>query len=403
MFTRSRCAFTGRAKLLSASSNREKILVVFGTRPEVVKLVPVISVLRASEKFEIRTCSTGQHDEMLTQALSLFELTPDHSLSVMTENQSLADLSAVLLERLTEVIQDEAPDLVIVQGDTSTAFLGALSAFYLKVPVAHVEAGLRSGDLANPFPEEANRRLTAGLASLHFAPTGQARENLLAESVDAESIYVTGNTVVDALKGIQSSWKETPKKVQLDPRVARVLQEAAGKKLILVTCHRRENFGDPITDVCEALSVLAETHEDAVIAFPVHLNPNVAKPVKLLLSERKNIHLLPPLDYVNFLALFLECRFCLSDSGGVQEEAPSLGKPVLVLREKTERPEGIECGVAKLVGTDPATILREAGNLLTDETCHTQMCSGDNPYGDGKASERILQAIETWMEKRRKP
>ncbi|MCS7025843.1 MAG: UDP-N-acetylglucosamine 2-epimerase (non-hydrolyzing) [Bryobacteraceae bacterium] len=365
-----------------------KVLFVFGTRPEAIKLAPVILHLRQRpEEFETRVCVTAQHRHLLDQVLGVFGLAPDYDLDLMLPGQTLFQSTSRILTALEPVLTAERPDCVLVQGDTTSTFCGALAAFYLRIPVGHVEAGLRTWDLYQPFPEEANRLLTGRLATWHFAPTPQSRENLLSERVPADRIVVTGNTGIDALfyvRGeLESGRLRAPSWPWLDP----------SKKLILVTGHRRENFGQGFEEICQALQQLSE-RQDVQIVYPVHPNPNVQQPVYRILAGRKNVHLIEPLDYVPFVDLMRRCRFLLTDSGGVQEEAPSFGKPVLVMREKTERPEAVEAGTATLVGADAGRILTEAARLLDDETEYERRSKIHNPFGDGMAAPRIAQALE---------
>jgi UDP-N-acetylglucosamine 2-epimerase (non-hydrolysing) len=364
-----------------------KILFVIGTRPEAIKLSPVIHHLRRSPAdFQVKVCATAQQRELLDQVLDAFEIKPDYDLGLMLPNQTLFQSTSRILTGLEPVLQAEKPDMVLVQGDTTTAFCGALAAFYLKIPVGHVEAGLRTGDRQQPFPEEINRILATHLSSLHFAPTEGAMRNLTAEGVPRESIAVTGNTGIDAVLYVRDALEqgrlEGSEWPQLDP----------SKKLILVTAHRRESFGEGFERICSALARLAE-RRDVQIVYPVHPNPNVQAPVQRHLSGLANVLLIAPLGYVPFVDLMRRCYLLLTDSGGIQEEAPSLGKPVLVLREKTERPEAMQAGTARLVGTDEERILREAALLLDDPAEYGRMAHVHNPYGDGRASQRISDLI----------
>jgi len=364
-----------------------KVLSIFGTRPEAIKLAPVIKALRARpSEFTSRVCVTGQHRELLDQVLRLFDIRPDHDLAVMQPDQSLFYSTSRILTELEPVLTKEKPDWVLVQGDTTTSFVASLAAFYLRIPVAHVEAGLRSCDLAQPFPEEANRRLADALATLHFAPTEGARQNLLAEGVPDSRIRVTGNTVIDALLDVAAR----PYDYARGPLAALPLDS---RRVILVTAHRRESFGEPLRTLCQAIRTLAERYPDAHIVYPVHLNPNVQQPVRELLAGQPNISLLEPLDYEPFVHLMKRSTLILTDSGGVQEEAPSLGVPVLVMRDVTERPEGVAAGGARVVGTDTSAIVAAASELLDSPAAHARMSKARNPYGDGKASERILSTL----------
>jgi len=365
-----------------------RVLAVIGTRPEAIKMAPVVLELRARAEGSVRTVLTAQHREMSDEVLALFGIEPDHDLDIMRPGQSLFETSARLLPGLESVYRKESPDLVLVQGDTTTTFIGALSAYYLGIAVGHVEAGLRTDDKRNPFPEEINRRLTSSLADLHFAPTERARGALLAEGIPERRIRVTGNTVIDALFRILE--KKGPESERLpegpDP----------SRRWIVVTSHRRENWGAPLESIAWALRDLVERYDDVEVIYPVHPNPNVRKTTDALLRGRARIHLLEPLDYVRFVRLMNACRLLITDSGGVQEEAPSLGKPVLVIREKTERPEAVEAGTVLLVGTDRERIVREASRLLDSDEEYDAMARRHNPYGDGKASGRIADAIARW-------
>ncbi|RMB37203.1 UDP-N-acetylglucosamine 2-epimerase [Sphingomonas sp. PP-F2F-G114-C0414] len=366
-----------------------KILVIFGTRPEAIKLFPVIRALAAISGLTVRTCVTAQHRGLLDQVLAIADLAPDIDLDLMEPGQTLDRLTARLLTGLGEVMDAERPDLVVVQGDTATAMTGALAAYYRKVPVAHVEAGLRSGDIYQPWPEEVNRRIVAPIAALHFAPTDTAAEALRRETIAAETIHVTGNTVIDALH-----W--TADRVAADPSLAAGLDDIAlrfaGKRLILVTTHRRENFGDGMAAIARAIGRIAE-REDVAVLFPVHPNPNVVSVMDAVLGDRANVARIAPLDYPHFVRALGMADIVLTDSGGVQEEAPALGKPVLVMRETTERPEGIAAGTAKLIGTDEDRIVTEIFTLLDDPTAHAAMARAHNPFGDGHAAARIADVI----------
>ncbi len=363
-----------------------KILFVFGTRPEAIKLAPVIHELASRPRFTVRVCVTAQHREMLDQVLEAFSITPDHDLDLMRPGQDLFDVTARCLTALRPVLEAERPDWVIVQGDTTTVFVASLAAFYLDIRVAHVEAGLRTFDKRRPFPEEINRRLTSHVADLHFAPTERARRNLLEEGIPAEHIHVTGNTVVDALFYIRDRYRGRW------PAPAGMRPVERDRRLILVTGHRRESFGEGFERICRALRRIAE-RPDVEIVYPVHLNPNVQRPVHGLLGELPNVQLIEPLPYVSFVGLMESSYLILTDSGGIQEEAPSLGKPVLVLREVTERPEAVEAGTVKLVGTDVENIVAGVGELLDDPAVYERMSRAHNPYGDGKASVRIAEIL----------
>jgi UDP-N-acetylglucosamine 2-epimerase (non-hydrolysing) len=369
----------------------KRILLTFGTRPEAIKMSPVARALReARDDFDVRVCVTAQHRQMLDQVLDLFEIVPDHDLDLMRPGQNLTDVTTRVLAGVGEVIRGWRPDLVMVHGDTTTTFAASLAAFYEKVPVAHVEAGLRTGDIYAPWPEEMNRRLTTAIAVLHFAPTETARANLLAEGVPEARIAVTGNTVIDALQWVVA-------RLRADPEAAARHQRQFGflrpdRRLILVTGHRRENFGPGFERLCQALRDIA-MRGDVQIVYPVHLNPNVREPVQRILSEAPGVHLLEPLDYLPFVHLMDRSHFIITDSGGVQEEAPSLGKPVLVMRDTTERPEAVEAGTVKLVGTDRARIAGEAFRLLDSPEAYEAMARAHNPYGDGLAGERIKERL----------
>ena len=373
-----------------------KTLCVVGTRPEAIKLAPVIARLRQQPGVSCSVCATGQHREMLDQVLTLFDIAVDHDLKVMQPGQGLVQLTARLLVALGEVLEKDRPDLVIVQGDTTTCFVAALAAFYAGVPVAHVEAGLRTGDLAAPFPEEANRSLVGRLTALHFAPTTAARDNLLAEGIEAERIWVTGNTVIDALLDVSERTRQMP---DPPPDIARSLDQdwlAADRRLVLVTGHRRENFGQGFEDLCSAIAALARRHADWCFVYPVHLNPNVQKPVRRILGDIDNIALIDPLEYLPFVWLMDRCDVVLTDSGGIQEEGPSLGKPVLVMREVTERPEAVAAGTVMLVGTSREKIEAGVESVLLDPAVYRRMARAHNPYGDGHAAERIVSAVVAW-------
>jgi UDP-N-acetylglucosamine 2-epimerase (non-hydrolysing) len=367
-----------------------RILTVFGTRPEAIKMAPVIRSLAAVEGIDSRVCVTGQHRQMLDQVLELFAIRPDYDLDVMKAGQGLTDVTCLVLRRLGDVLAEFRPERVLVHGDTTTALAGTLAAYYQKVAVGHVEAGLRTRDIYAPWPEEVNRRVVSAIADLHFAPTEGARRNLLAEGIPAPRVLVTGNTVIDALLSVVERFdKDEALRGQmtrrfdfLDPR----------RRLVLVTGHRRENFGGGLERICRALAELAE-RGDVQVVYPVHLNPNVQGPVQQMLGGRPFIHLIEPQDYLPFVYLMSRSYLILTDSGGIQEEAPSLGKPVLVMRERTERPEAVQAGTVRLVGTDHARIVAEAGRLLDDAALYERMSAAHNPYGDGLASRRITAAL----------
>lgn len=366
------------------------ILVAFGTRPEAIKLFPVIHELQQDADFEVTVCVTAQHREMLDQVLDIAKITPDIDLNIMQPNQTLPQITSRILSSFDEVLVKFGPDRVIVQGDTTTAMAAALSSYYRKIPVDHVEAGLRSGDIYSPFPEEVNRKMVGSIASLHFAPTARAAESLIRENVPVDRVFVTGNTVIDALL-------ETKERISEFSGVRKMIDaqlpaQGENRKIVLVTAHRRENFDGGIQEIATAILKLAERN-DTLVVFPVHPNPNVSGPMHMLLGSHPNIRLLPPLEYVPFVYLLSRCHFVLTDSGGVQEEAPALGKPVLVMRNTTERPEGVDAGTALLVGTAAERIFGEAKRLLDDRRHYQQMSRAHNPFGDGKASRRIVDVI----------
>lgn len=375
-----------------AGRPRPVVMSVFGTRPEAIKMAPVVHALAASGLVDGRVCVTAQHRQMLDQVLALFDIRPDEDLNVMRPDQGLEDITAAVLQGLRDVFARHRPDLVLVHGDTTTAMAAALAAFYQKIPVGHVEAGLRTGDRYAPWPEEMNRKLVGALATLHFAPTQSAADNLRREGVPEADIHLTGNTVIDALLDVVG-------RLRRDTRLA--AEQAArfpfldpAKRLILVTGHRRENFGRGFENICRALARLAE-RPDVQIVYPVHLNPNVRGPVHRWLGGRPNIELIEPLDYLPFVYLMDRAHLVITDSGGIQEEAPSLGKPVLVMRDTTERPEAVYAGTVQLVGTAVERIVGAAERLLDDENAYRAMAQAANPYGDGRAAERIRNVIET--------
>ncbi|HVK12262.1 MAG TPA: UDP-N-acetylglucosamine 2-epimerase (non-hydrolyzing) [Gemmataceae bacterium] len=372
------------------------VAVVFGTRPEAIKMAPVVRALRSAPGLRPAVWVTGQHRQMLDQILDTFGITPDIDLDVMEPGQSLAGLTARAVTRLDRVLADRRPELLLVQGDTTTAFAAALTAFYHRVPVGHVEAGLRTGNLYSPWPEEANRVLITRLAALHFPPTAAARDNLLRDGVPADRVHLTGNTVIDALLyTVEQIERDPPAVPGLPPEVM-----AGPDRLVLITGHRRENFGPSFEAICRAIAELARQFPDVRFVYPVHLNPNVRGPVGRILGDGAlaNVHLLDPLPYREFLALFRRATVVLSDSGGVQEEAPSLGKPVLLMRDTTERPEAVEVGAVKLVGADFDRIVAETTRLLTDPAAYRAMTGAANPYGDGRAAERIADACTRYLQ-----
>ncbi len=370
----------------------KRLVVVFGTRPEAIKMAPVVASLRRSPKFEVLVCVSAQHRQLLDQVLTLFGMQPDFDLDLMRPNQTLAGLTSAVLEGVTKTLEEYKPDLVLVHGDTTTTFATALACFYLRIPVGHVEAGLRTGNLQAPWPEEMNRLFTGRLTKFHFAPTSAARDNLISEGVDRESIWVTGNTVIDALLNVVNRL-QTDSKLLEQQRINMPWFENTGRRVILVTGHRRENFGDGMESVCRALARLsAEPNID--IVYPVHPNPNVLDPVNRILGNISNVYLVPPMDYLPFVYLMSLAYFVITDSGGIQEEAPSLGKPVLVMRDTTERPEAVNAGTVCMVGVDEERIVAEARRLLSDQNHYQRMSTSHNPYGDGRAADRIAEIIE---------
>ena len=360
----------------------KKILVIFGTRPEAIKMCPVVLELRKHPEFETKVCVTGQHRQMLDQVLDVFRIKADHDLAVMHERQTLFDITTGILDKIRAVLESEKPDLVLVHGDTTTTFVSSLACFYLQIPVGHVEAGLRTYDIYAPYPEEFNRRAVSIIARFNFAPTETAREHLLAEGCDPSKIFVTGNTVIDALKTTIREGYSHPD-----------LDWAEDSRLILMTAHRRENLGEPLHHMFRAVRAVVERHPDTKVIYPVHMNPVVRETAEEELSGCERIRLIEPLDVLDFHNFMARACLVLTDSGGIQEEAPALGKPVLVMRDTTERPEGIKAGTLKLVGTDEETIYRECHTLLTDPAAYEKMSRAVNPYGDGLASERIAQIL----------
>lgn len=367
------------------------VLTIFGTRPEAIKMAPLALELAQDKRFVAKVCVTGQHREMLDQVLALFELKPEFDLAIMKPGQDLTDITCAILQELRSVFHRFRPDVVLVHGDTSTTLAASLAAYYQQIAVAHVEAGLRTGNLYSPWPEEANRKLTSALALLNFAPTDLARQNLLHEGISPLNIVVTGNTVIDALLQVVEKMRATPK--MLEKLRQQFSYLSTERRLVLVTGHRRENFGDGFERICQALAETAAGFPAIDIVYPVHLNPNVRGPVLRLLSEIPNIHLIEPLDYLPFVYLMDRAHLILTDSGGIQEEAPSLGKPVLVMRKTTERPEAVNAGTVRLVGTDVATITASLRELLTDNNVYRQMSIAHNPYGDGQACSRIVSSL----------
>ncbi|WP_082069255.1 non-hydrolyzing UDP-N-acetylglucosamine 2-epimerase [Pseudomonas sp. ES3-33] len=368
-----------------------KTLCVFGTRPEAIKMAPLVLALASDDRFESKVCVTGQHREMLDQVLDLFGIKPEFDLNVMKPGQDLTDVSTAILQGLKHTFKQFKPDIVLVHGDTATTFAASLAAYYHQIPVAHVEAGLRTGNLYSPWPEEGNRKLAGALANLHFAPTETSQSNLLREGVNPTAIIVTGNTVIDALLDVVARLDQDQ---ELNSKAAAPCAFLdPSRKLILVTGHRRESFGDGFERICQALMEVAQQNPEIDIVYPVHLNPNGREPVNRLLTGIKNIHLIAPLDYLPFVYMMSRAHIILTDSGGIQEEAPSLGKPVLVMRDTTERPEAVAAGTVKLVGTETVNIVRELSRLLTDPLAYRTMSFAHNPYGDGKACQRILESL----------
>lgn len=372
---------------------KKRVLLVFGTRPEAIKMAPLALKLKQQEgDFETRVCVTGQHRQMLDQVLELFNLIPDFDLNLMKSGQTLSDITSGVLKGLEEVFVKWTPDIVLVHGDTATTFAASLAAYYHKISVGHVEAGLRTGDIYSPWPEEANRKLTGALANYHFAPTQSSYDNLIKENINPQNIIITGNTVIDALLVVKE-------KVENDQEIIAQFEQQfnfldANKKLILVTGHRRENFGQGFLNICSALANIAQRYPNVQIVYPVHLNPNVQKPVNELLVGIENIHLIAPQDYLPFVYLMNRSYLILTDSGGIQEEAPSLGKPVLVMRDTTERPEAVEAGTVRLVGTDVNTIERSVIELLEQPDLYGEMAEAHNPYGDGTACQQIIDFLK---------
>lgn len=369
---------------------KHKILTVFGTRPEAIKMAPLVNAMKADNHFDVKVAVTAQHREMLDQVLDLFSIVPDHDLNIMKAGQTLYDITMRSLEGLSAIIREESPDMVLVHGDTTTTFAGALAAFYQQISVGHVEAGLRTQQKYSPYPEEMNRHLTGVLADLHFAPTATAKNNLLAENVSAEKIFITGNTVIDAL--LETAALEYNFSDSAFSDIKDI--DFVGKSIILVTTHRRENLGDPMRNIFRALARILGDFPDSEIVFPVHKNPKVRKVVNEVLGGHPRVHLIEPLDYQPFINLMKRADLVFTDSGGIQEEAPALAKPVLVLRDVTERPEAVSAGTVRLVGTDEETVYQNTFELLSNKTKYDEMAHAINPYGDGKACQRILDALK---------
>lgn len=390
------------------TANRKRVLIVFGTRPEAIKVAPLVKAFQQqADAFETVVCVTGQHREMLDQVLRLFEIVPDYDLNIMKDGQDLYDITARVLVGMRDVIKEVQPDVVFVHGDTTTSMAAALAAFYQQIPVAHIEAGLRTHNIYSPWPEEMNRQITSRIASYNLAPTPLSKENLLKEGVKAETIAVTGNTVIDALYLVVDKIKQDASlSGQLQEQLKTAGYDTArlqnGRKLVLITGHRRENFGDGFVNMCNAIKTLTEKYPEVDFVYPMHLNPNVRKPILEIFGEEavsgtnggeRNIFFIEPLEYLPFVYLMEQSTLVLTDSGGIQEEAPGLGKPVLVMRDTTERPEAVDAGTVKLVGTNYDLIVREVSLLLDDETHYRSMAQANNPYGDGQACERIIEFV----------
>ncbi|MBE1298298.1 MAG: UDP-N-acetylglucosamine 2-epimerase (non-hydrolyzing) [Alteromonadaceae bacterium] len=373
------------------TSQTRKVLAVFGTRPEAIKMAPLLRLLNNDERFESKCCVTAQHRQMLDQVLELFEISPDYDLDLMKTGQSLPELTSQILLKVTPVLQEFKPDIVLVHGDTATTLATSLAAYYEKIDVGHVEAGLRTSNIYSPWPEEANRKLTGALTKYHFAPTERAKQNLLVENYKDENLFVTGNTVIDALMLVKAQIEQSRNlSLNLSGQFPYLNEN---KKLILVTGHRRESFGDGFERICEALAKTAKKHQSVEILYPVHLNPNVQEPVNRILKGVNNVYLIEPQKYLPFVYLMNRAHIILTDSGGIQEEAPSLGKPVLVMRDTTERPEAVDAGTVKLVGTNADLICSSITELLTNEASYAQMSKAHNPYGDGDACKRICEVL----------
>lgn len=369
---------------------QHKFLIVFGTRPEAIKMAPLVEGLKNSH-FDFKVCVTAQHRQMLDQVLELFEIKPDYDLDIMSGKQTLSTITAAILQKIQPVIDEYQPTTIFVHGDTATTLATSLAAYYNQIDIAHVEAGLRTHDIYSPFPEEGNRKLVGAITRYHFAPTQSTRDNLLRENVQPENIFVTGNTVVDALFLACNKIDQNP---ALTAKFSQQFAFLGERKNVLITGHRRENFGQGFENICQAISTLAESHPEVQFVYPVHLNPNVREPVNRLLQNKNNVHLIEPLDYLAFVYLMRQSHLILTDSGGIQEEAPSLGKPVLVMRNTTERPEAVQAGTVKLVGTDQATIVASVNELLNNPDSYAKMAAAHNPYGDGTAVQQILAAFQ---------
>ncbi|WP_418179100.1 non-hydrolyzing UDP-N-acetylglucosamine 2-epimerase [Aliarcobacter lanthieri] len=373
----------------------KKVLLVFGTRPEAIKMAPLVKAFEKESSIETKVCVTAQHRQMLDQVLEMFDIKPDYDLNIMKSGQDLYDITSKVLLGLKDIFEEFKPDIVLVHGDTTTSSSASLAAFYSKIKVGHVEAGLRTGNIYSPWPEEANRQITGVLANYHFAPTTTSKDNLIKENKNLDNIVVTGNTVIDALfLALDKIEKNDELKSKIINSINSQYKLSEGKKIILVTGHRRENFGEGFINICEALKNIAINNLDVDIVYPVHLNPNVQKPVKDILSNTSNVYLINPLQYEEFIYMMNKSYFIITDSGGVQEEAPSLGKPVLVMRDTTERPEAVEAGTVKLVGTSKEIIIKETQKLLDNKSEYEKMSKAHNPYGDGKACEKIVDFIK---------
>ena len=381
---------------MTNNSPINKVMFAFGTRPEAIKMAPLIKTFQADKDFVTKICVTAQHREMLDQVLNIFDINPDYDLNIMKPGQDLFDVTENVLSGMKRVLSDFNPDIVLVHGDTTTTSACSLAAFYNKIKIGHIEAGLRTGNIYSPWPEEANRKITGVLADYHFAPTSTSENNLLKENINKKNILVTGNTVIDALYLMIEKIEKNPRlKSKILELISSQYKFFDDKKIILVTGHRRENFGHGFRNICNALKTIADNNPDFDIVYPVHFNPNVQKPVREILSNAKNIHLIEPLSYECFIYMMSKSFFIITDSGGIQEEAPSLGKPVLVMRDSSERPEAIKAGTVKLVGTDYAKIIEESQKLIDDENEYNKMSKAYNPYGDGKASLKILNFIKS--------
>ena len=379
---------------MSDNLSTKKILLVFGTRPEAIKMVPIIKALKRDKNFDAKVCVTAQHREMLDQVLQIFDIQPDYDLNIMNAMQDLFDVTSNVILGMRTVLNDFRPNIVLVHGDTTTTSASALAAFYHKIKVGHIEAGLRTNNIYSPWPEEANRQITSVIANFHFAPTRTSQNNLLKENIDKKNILICGNTVIDSLFLVLNKIeRDSALKKKIINDIGKQYELKNEKKIILITGHRRENFGEGFIDICKAIKMIADNNPNIDIVYPVHLNPNVQKPVRKMLSDSHNIFLIDPMPYQNFIYIMSKSYFIITDSGGIQEEAPSLGKPVLVMRDTTERPEALKAGTVKLVGTDPHVILKESQRLLDNKNEYEKMSKAHNPYGDGFASEKIVKFL----------